>query len=44
MKLHEEYREQILPMDNSNSVKQEIDCLLSYLGVSYYDLTIPEDV
>ena len=44
MKLHEEYRDQILPMDNSNSVKQEIDCLLDYLGVSYYDLTIPEGV
>ena len=44
MKLHDEYKNQILPMDNSNPVKQEVDCLLSYLGISYYDLTIPDDM
>ena len=44
MKLHDEYKNQILPMDNSNPVKQEVDCLMSYLGISYYDLTIPEGV
>ena len=44
MKLHDEYKNQILPMDNSNPVKQEVDCLLSYLGISYYDLTIPDDI
>jgi len=43
-KLHDEYRQEILPMDNSNPVKQEVDCLLDYLGISYYDLTIPEGV
>ena len=43
-KLHDEYRKEILPMDNSNPVKQEVDCLLDYLGISYYDLTIPNDV
>jgi len=43
-KLHDEYRKEILPMKNSNPVKQEVDCLLDYLGISYYDLTIPEGV
>lgn len=43
-KLHDEYRKEILPMDNSNPVKQEVDCLLDYLGISYYDLRIPEGV
>lgn len=44
MKLHDEYKKEILPMDNSNPVKQEVDCLLSYLGISYYDLTITDDI
>ena len=44
MRMHEEYKNQILPMDNSNPVKQEVDCLMSYLGISYYDLTIPEGI
>ena len=44
MKMHEEYKKEILSMDNSNPVKQEVDCLMDYLNISYYDLTIPEGI
>lgn len=44
MKLHDEYRREILPLSNDSPVKQEIDCLLAYLGISYYNLEIPEGI
>jgi len=44
MKLHDQYRKEILPLSNDSPVKQEIDCLLAYLGISYYNLEIPEGI
>lgn len=44
MQIHEKYRQEILHMDNENPVKQEIDILLEYLGISYYDMSISENI
>ena len=44
MQIHEKYKQEILHMDNENLVKQEIDILLEYLGISYYDMSISENI
>ena len=33
--IHRAYRDHILRLDNSDIIKQEIDCILSHLGIPY---------
>jgi len=40
MKLHDEYRKHIEPMDNESPVKQEIDGILWYLDIYPYKYSI----
>ena len=42
MRLHDYYRQHIKDLDNSNIVKQEIDCVLDWLGISFYNLEFDE--
>ena len=42
MELHNYYRKHIKDMPNDSIVKQEIDCVLDWLGISYYNLVFDE--
>lgn len=42
IRLHDYYRKHIKDLDNSNIVKQEIDCVLDWLGISFYNLEFDE--
>jgi hypothetical protein len=42
MELHTYYRKHIKDLDNSNIVKQEIDCVLDWLSIPFYDLKFDE--